>query len=146
MGRAYNRGHKVHYDYEKEEWLYSDDNTPITDDRPCARCGCYPTSKGHDYCLSNLGDKVKAACCGHGVEPGYILLEDGRIFYAEDCSFNGFKIKYERDDEKHIIGIDHWHRSMVTSSVEFIGDNKDFEVNLRNMQKVCDLLNDMERI
>jgi hypothetical protein len=30
----------------------------------------------HDPCLADLPG-VRAACCGHGAEPGYILFENG---------------------------------------------------------------------
>lgn len=76
----YNRGHEVYYDYDKEEWLYSDDNTSAKVDRPCKRCGHSPNEKGHDYCLSDLGDNVSNACCGHGISTPYIQLKDGRVF------------------------------------------------------------------
>ena len=78
--KQYNRGHEVYYDNEKQEWLYTDDNTSASIDRPCKHCGHYPNEKGHDYCLSDLGGKVSDACCGHGVSTAYILLKDGRRF------------------------------------------------------------------
>jgi len=44
---------------------------------PCPRCGKKPTKDGHDPCIANLPGVV-AACCGHGVETGYVMFEDGR--------------------------------------------------------------------
>jgi hypothetical protein len=38
---------------------------------------CRPPS-GHDPCIENLPG-VLYACCGHGVEPGYISFENGVI-------------------------------------------------------------------
>lgn len=78
----YNRGHKIYYDYEQKRWLYSDDDTPAEVERPCVRCGHMPLETGEDYCLGHL-DKVEYACCGHGVEQGYIKLDDGRRFVLQ---------------------------------------------------------------
>ena len=57
-----------------------------SDEKPCVRCGKYPSSTGADYCLKGLEDCnfITAACCGHGVPgEGYIMLADGRIFREE---------------------------------------------------------------
>lgn len=69
--------------YERyDDWgvrRYKDNNQPIQDGyRPCARCGHYPTPRGDDYCIRNLG-KVINACCGHGNKKGYIQFDDGTI-------------------------------------------------------------------
>lgn len=46
---------------------------------PCAKCGATgPTSEGHDPCLANLPGVIHA-CCGHGVDEGYLMLENGVI-------------------------------------------------------------------
>lgn len=37
-----------------------------------------PTDEGHDFCVTNLGGVVNA-CCGHGVEEGYIQFDNGVI-------------------------------------------------------------------
>ena len=54
-----------------------DDVSLYAKDRPCTRCGEMPTEEGHDACIANLPG-VRNACCGHGVEEGYIQ------FFAED--------------------------------------------------------------
>ena len=55
--------------------------------RPCPKCGEAPVCEegkidGHDPCIANLPG-VDFACCGHGVEEGYIKFEDGRVFRFE---------------------------------------------------------------
>ena len=80
------RGHEIYYNTEKEEWLYSDDGSSATKERPCKRCGVKPTTFGHDACLEDLtGCKgITNACCGHGRdEDAYILLADGRRFVLD---------------------------------------------------------------
>lgn len=80
------RGHEIYYNTEKKEWLYSDDNTPSTIERPCKRCGYLPFKSGVDYCLGILSDckGITNACCGHGKdEDAYILLTDGRRFILD---------------------------------------------------------------
>jgi hypothetical protein len=71
-------GHKIYFDNEDSEWHYSDDKSLfIFGDRPCTKCNHFQTDKGHDYCIRNLPG-VKNACCGHGIEDGYIQFNDGR--------------------------------------------------------------------
>lgn len=72
-------GHDIFFDPKADVWKYCDNEAPIlTEDRSCIRCGCMPTKDGHDYCLRNLGS-VTNACCGHGVQEGYIQFEDGTL-------------------------------------------------------------------
>jgi len=62
---------------ENGEWVYSEDKTPIEDNpRHCTKCGHMQTKREHDYCIANLPG-VKNACCGHGIEEGYISFENG---------------------------------------------------------------------
>lgn len=68
---GYKRGHSIKYNENSNEWRYVNDNTPINIDRPCIRCNKMPTLEGHDACLGTLKG-VLYACCGHGVEKGYI--------------------------------------------------------------------------
>jgi hypothetical protein len=69
---AYQRGHKIEFDLIKSIWVYSDDKESIEGKRPCIRCGKMPTKEGYDACLGFI-EGAKHACCGHGVEEGYIL-------------------------------------------------------------------------
>ena len=71
--RGYIFGHAVYYD---DGWRYADTHEPATTDRPCPKCGECETADGHDPCIANLPG-VTAACCGHGVHAGYVLLTDG---------------------------------------------------------------------
>lgn len=75
MVSSYERGHKIIWLQGKQAWIYGDIAREINGKRQCKRCGKPPTKKGHDACLGNL-DGVKNACCGHGVERGYIQLRE----------------------------------------------------------------------
>ena len=66
------RGYET--EYIDGKWIYSDDKTLISIERPCKLCGEMPTSEGYDACLGYLLN-VKSACCGHGIEEGYYLDE-----------------------------------------------------------------------
>ena len=44
--------------------------------RACRRCGRPPLPTGEDACLGHIPGAVEA-CCGHGVEDGYILYANG---------------------------------------------------------------------
>jgi len=63
-----------------EDWVYVKDNINIEEDpdRKCTRCGKGPTKEGHDHCIANLPN-VEFACCGHGVEKGYVKLNNGKV-------------------------------------------------------------------
>ena len=85
VATSYVRGHKVYYDDEKEKWLFANDKLNDKVAEVCPRC-CQPHLPNDcDYCLRPLQqtDFIVSACCGHGVERGYIKLADGRIFYEE---------------------------------------------------------------
>jgi hypothetical protein len=72
MNKSYSRGHEIYYD--GSDWRYSDDNSIHDDSRPCKKCNCYPTTEGYDACLGKI-EGVIHACCGHGVEKGYIIMD-----------------------------------------------------------------------
>ena len=78
------RGHLVDYDDEKKCWRYKDTGKRVFPDDgniKCTRCQKTPVHDA-DFCLQGLrsSDFITAACCGHGVFPGYIKLADGRVF------------------------------------------------------------------
>jgi hypothetical protein len=87
-GYGATRGHLVRFDEEAWEWVYADTLEPVGDSRsrPCIRCGRYPTEEGHDACLGTLPGGVVAACCGHGIEPPYVMFDDERELHGEDAS------------------------------------------------------------
>jgi hypothetical protein len=67
---SHSRGHEIYYN--GKEWRYRDTNEICNDDRPCKKCGRYPTVEGYDACLGHVFG-AKSACCGHGVENGYVV-------------------------------------------------------------------------
>ena len=69
MATSYQRGHLTRYDPDLG-WVYADTGEPVSNERPCVRCGEMPTPEGHDACLGDLNG-VRAACCGHGVKRSY---------------------------------------------------------------------------
>ncbi len=72
MITSHKRGHLIAYD--GAQWVYASDGHPITEERPCARCGRMPTPEGYDACLGHIPGAT-SACCGHGVEQPYIIKE-----------------------------------------------------------------------
>ncbi len=74
------RGHHAYYDFFNKCWRFVENRQRIKDSQPlsCGRCGCKPTLEGHDACLGTLPG-VKFACCGHGVDEGYIMWKDSVI-------------------------------------------------------------------
>lgn len=86
--RGYIRGHEIYYDDELKCWCYKDNGERVYNDdgeeRVCSNCN-KPPIDDVDFCLYGLRDCncIEGACCGHGVEQGYILLKDGRRFVLE---------------------------------------------------------------
>ena len=68
MQKSYDRGWRTYLD--GDIWRYVFTNAPVTERRPCRRCGHWPTVEGHDACLGYIPG-VNTACCGHGVEEPY---------------------------------------------------------------------------
>ena len=87
MLTSYVHGHEVTSENYGKDWYY-EDGTRATRliIKECPRCKKLPTKKGHDQCISDLPG-VEFACCGHGVEEGYIKFKDGT------CISGNFKIK-----------------------------------------------------
>lgn len=44
----------------------------------CPKCKKKRTKAGHDPCLGELPG-VANACCGHGMQPGYIQFDNGTV-------------------------------------------------------------------
>ena len=70
MTKSHSRGWEIYWN--GKEWRYIDNDELIDDERPCKRCGHKPTKEGYDACLGYI-EGVTSACCGHGVEPLYII-------------------------------------------------------------------------
>ena len=77
--RCSNNGYKRYID-ENGDRRYEDNNKLVGDMpfRPCAKCGQYPNNNGDDACLGHLGN-VMNACCGHGLNKGYVQFDNGII-------------------------------------------------------------------
>lgn len=77
-GRCSLSGHSINYDNINGCWRYKDNDEIVNfkSERPCVKCGQYPTEDGDDFCLQHLG-KVINACCGHGDGKGYIQFDNG---------------------------------------------------------------------
>jgi len=69
---SYYHGHLI--EWRDGKWVYEDAGDDATEPRPCPRCGELPTPEGHDACLGEIPGALYA-CCGHGVEAGYIIVE-----------------------------------------------------------------------
>lgn len=87
VAKGYIRGHKAYFDENKNEWLFCDEKLNNESAEVCPHCNHTHMSDDCDWCLRELEkcDFIISACCGHNVEKGYIMLEDGRIFREEKC-------------------------------------------------------------
>ncbi len=70
MATSFLNGNKIHHSPETGKWYYEDGQN-TNELRACPKCNRLPDENGHDACLGNLPG-VKNACCGHGVQDGYI--------------------------------------------------------------------------
>lgn len=75
MVKSYSRGHSIYFDNQNNEWRYSNDNTPVSVERPCKKCGMEPTKEGYDACLGYIPGAT-SACCGHGVLNKFVVMEN----------------------------------------------------------------------
>ncbi len=78
---AYFFGHLYFIDRDSRRVRYCDNREevpPGPSRRPCPKCGMLPTPAGHDPCIADLPGVI-FACCGHGVEDGYIKFVDNRV-------------------------------------------------------------------
>jgi hypothetical protein len=67
------RGHKIIFDGDR--WFYADTGEPVNgNERPCAHCGRMPTPEGHDACCRHMPGVI-SACCGHGADKAYAILD-----------------------------------------------------------------------
>jgi hypothetical protein len=69
---GYNRGNPIKY--INNQWVYEDGVLMDKKERPCIRCGRMPTKEGYDACLGYIPGAI-SACCGHGMEKGYIVKQ-----------------------------------------------------------------------
>lgn len=81
MITAFRMGHVIYWDTVIEWWRWQDTNEPIPRpgercERSCKLCGRPPDAQGRDPCLGTIPG-ARAACCGHGVQPGYVTWPDG---------------------------------------------------------------------
>ena len=82
---TYIRGKKAYFDDERQIWFFEDGNEVGKVAEICSRCHTHHLPNECDWCLRPLKEcgMIVSACCGHGIEPGYIQLKDGRIFREE---------------------------------------------------------------
>jgi len=73
MSNGYQSGHKIVH--INGEWLYADTMTSASFERPCVRCGRFPTQEGYDYCLGYI-EGAESACCGHGVSNPILIMKE----------------------------------------------------------------------
>ena len=63
--------------FESGRWVWADTHEAVGEGiRPCPHCGKLPGPNGEDGCLGHLPG-VMHACCGHGIEDGYLIFENG---------------------------------------------------------------------
>jgi len=87
-GYSHCHGYETRFDEDSEEWVYADDLSSISNERPCQRCGMLSTIDGHDACLANLPGVINA-CCGHGVldkdNYPYVMFVDKTTLRGEEA-------------------------------------------------------------
>jgi len=76
MSRSNAYGYEIEYDWDNNIWIYSDNKIPAIQVRLCKHCGQLPTKEGYDSCIGELPN-VKFACCGHGKDNPYAILNSG---------------------------------------------------------------------
>lgn len=78
---GYRRGHLLRM-FRDGQWRWADNGRFAASrsapggDRCCILCGEPATPEGCDACLGPI-EGAQAACCGHGLDRGYVLWDDG---------------------------------------------------------------------
>lgn len=75
--KSCSQGHELEFDFDKDQWIYSDTKESVAIVRECVKCGCKPTEKGYDSCIGFLKG-VNSACCGHGTDKPFAVLKTGK--------------------------------------------------------------------
>jgi len=88
--------HGTHFGH-KTEYVYSDTKEPVdgANLRPCKKCGLFPNDSGEDPCWGHLPGVV-SACCGHGIEIPYIVLDTMEAIHGKEALDYVEKCKKER--------------------------------------------------
>jgi len=81
-------GHPIYSDDNGNTWYYvdTDEYTGDIGDRSlrdCSKCKLSLTEDGHDPCIANIPG-VKYACCGHGLDKPYLMLNDKTVWNFKD--------------------------------------------------------------
>lgn len=140
------RGHQFHFSgifkNGMPEAVFSDNGELLNQPRSCKKCGRNSVEKEYDACLGKIPG-VKAACCGHGYDDGYILWNDGVCCRWDK---NGIPLRsidfYWEDPKSSIISyFIHHHLIMIRGGKNF---SKFYEtIKERNSRRVwpCELVN-----
>jgi len=91
VAKAHMRGHRVFF--VDEEWRYCN-GTIANEDTLCFKCKNPPTQGGYDDCLGYIPGAI-SACCGHGVEEPYIVLQEDKM---KNTGVFGFTLGPRNDD------------------------------------------------
>jgi len=77
---SYVYGSPVYFVNNTQKWHYTD-GQPVPENpaeyRVCPKCHKPPTPEGHDACLGTIPGAM-FACCGHGIETGYIAWGEAK--------------------------------------------------------------------
>jgi len=102
MIKSYSHGNEIIF--LDGEWRYPDTlEISYKNYRPCSKCGRLPTPEGYDGCLGYIPG-VREACCGHGVESGYISFINRKSFCTK-CHSNNYNVVIKDSKYKIISGL-----------------------------------------
>jgi hypothetical protein len=91
----YSRGHLVVTGNNNDPCYADTGESAFGVDRPCPLCHKMPTPEGYDACLGYIPG-ARSACCGHGVEYGYIVMEGYRPDNPDTIKLS---VEFERGDK-----------------------------------------------
>ena len=80
-------GHTI-YTYDFKKWFYEDGEITkkVSKTKKCIKCNCAKIDGKYDNCLGKI-DGCISACCGHGLDDGYIYFSDGYTITAKEYKY-----------------------------------------------------------
>jgi hypothetical protein len=79
QGIGTSMGHDI-YTFDFKKWFYDDGvlTQKVRNTKKCKKCDCIRIDGKYDNCLGKI-EGATSACCGHGIDDGYVTFNNYNI-------------------------------------------------------------------